>query len=106
MLKKCIPVLLIITLILTACSPVSSEELIAVSTSPSGTYTVEAYLVNGGATVDWAVKAYLINDPDMKIIFNQYHQSKAEINWINDDIISINGISLDLSKGETYDWRK
>ena len=97
-------VLLIYTL--SACSASVSEELIEVSESPNGIHSVEAYLVNGGATVDWAVKVYLVDDSNKTIIFNQYHKSTANIKWIDDNRIIINDIELDLSKGETYDWRK
>lgn len=85
----------------------TSSELICYSSSPNGDYTVNAYLVNGGATVDFSVEAYLINnDKKGKRIYNAYHERTAEIIWIDDKTVRINGKTLDLSIGETYDWCK
>lgn len=82
------------------------EDLLLTTTSPNNTYTVEAYKVNGGATVDFSIKVYLIDNKNKILIYNKYHDYDADIKWIDNDIISINGITLDLSKGGTYDWRK
>lgn len=82
------------------------EDLLLTTTSPNNTYTVEAYKANGGATVDFSIKVYLIDNKNKLLIYNKYHDYDADIKWIDNDIISINGITLDLSKGETYDWRK
>ena len=84
---------------LSACSPDVTEDLLDTSVSPNGTHTVQSYRVSAGATVDFSVKCYLIDN-------NQYHQSKAEIKWLDEDIVKINDVALDLSKGETFDWRK
>lgn len=94
--------------LLSACSYFSSEKYIETSTSPDRTYTLEAYIVNGGATTDYSIKVYRLNDNIMSnktLIYNKYHDYDAEINWINNDIVSINGVILDLSKNEIYDWR-
>ncbi len=82
------------------------EDLLLTTTSPNNTYTVEAYKANGGATVDFSIKVYLIDNKNKLLIYNKYHDYDADIKWIDNDIISINAITLDLSKGETYDWRK
>ncbi len=39
------------------------------------------------------------------LIYNKYHDYDADIKWINNYTVSINGVVLDLSKDETYDWR-
>lgn len=82
------------------------EDFLLTTTSPNNTYTVEAYKANGGATVDFSIKVYLIDNKNKLLIYNKYHDYDADIKWIDNDIISINAITLDLSKGETYDWRK
>lgn len=82
------------------------EDLLLTTKSPNNAYTVEAYKTNGGATVDYSIKVYLINNNNKLLIYDKYHDYDADIKWINNDIIYINGITLDLSKGETYDWRK
>lgn len=83
----------------------TSDELIEKTTSPNGVYSVEVYLSNPGATSDYSIKAYLQIGNLKKLIYNKYHDYNANIKWINDNVISINDIHLDLSKGETYDWR-
>ncbi|MBC8533616.1 DUF5412 family protein [Yeguia hominis] len=82
------------------------ETLLEVSTSPNGMYTLEIYRTEPDATVDFSIKAYLINGTSKKLIYNCYHESKAEIEWMNDDVVVINNKKLDLSKDEKYDWRK
>jgi len=78
-----------------------SEELITEASSADGKYNIQAYLVNGGATTDWAVKCYLTIDSKekKKTIYNDYHISKAEISWIDKDTVNINGHEIDLPEG-------
>lgn len=83
----------------------SQADLLMTSISPDGKYTVEAYRVNSGATVDFSVKVYVITEKGKKLIYNVYHEYEVDIIWVNSDVVSINGKQLDLSKGETYDWR-
>lgn len=91
---------------LSACSAFTSEEKILTSTSPDNTYTLEAYRVNGGATTDYSIKVYRIdNDSSKSLIYNKYHDYNAEIKWISNYTVSINDVTIDLSKNETYDWR-
>ena len=91
---------------LSACSAFTSQEKILTSTSPDNTYTLEAYRVNGGATTDYSVKVYRFDNNSSKaLIYNKYHDYNAEINWISNCVVSINDVTLDLSKNETYDWR-
>lgn len=79
---------------------------ILTSTSPDNTYTLEAYRVNGGATTDYSIKVYRIdNDSSKSLIYNKYHDYNAEIKWISNYTVSINDVTIDLSKNETYDWR-
>ena len=86
---------------------INGEEYLDESTSPNGTYTVTAYLNNGGATTSYAVLGTLKNNKNgkSKNIYWQYHCEKAEMEWLNDEIIKINGIELNV-KNETYDYRR
>lgn len=93
-----------LTFLFTSCIG-GQEDLIMSSTSPNDAYKVEVYKSNGGATVDFSIKAYLVNDGKKTLIYNKYHDYDAEIIWIDNEIVSINGITLNLSEGETYDWR-
>ena len=57
-------------------------------------------------TVDYSVRVYMINGNQKEIIYNAYHESEAKIDWVDNTTVSINGKTLDMSSGETYDWRK
>ncbi|MBI6038525.1 DUF5412 family protein [Clostridium perfringens] len=81
-----------------------SEKLLGETVSSDGKYKVEAYLINGGATVDWAVKCYLREGDIKKEIYRDYHINEANMVWIDNDTISINNHNIDLTKGK-YDFR-
>ena len=83
-----------------------NEELITKTVSKDGKYTIEAYLVNGGATVDWAVRCYLKTNNRLgkKMIYNDYHIDSATMSWEDDDTININGHTIDLPDGK-FDFR-
>lgn len=86
---------------------INGQEYLDESTSPNGTYTVTAYLNNGGATTSYAVLGTLKNNKNgkSKNIYWQYRCEKAEMEWLNDETIKINGIELNV-KNETYDYRR
>lgn len=81
-----------------------SEELLGETVSSDGKYKVEAYLINGGATIDWAVKCYLREGDIKKEIYRDYHINEANMIWIDNDTISINNHNIDLPNGK-YDFR-
>jgi hypothetical protein len=76
--------------------------------SPNGDYTVCAYLSNGGATVAFAVRGEVVyhnKRNKSKNIYWEYREDQAEIVWIDNNTVSINGVELDVRK-DVYDWRK
>ena len=82
-------------------------DFIEQSISPKGTYTVKTFLINGGATTDFAVRGELVfnkNKSKSKNIYWEYHTSKSNIYWIDDNTISINGHEISLPYGK-YDYR-
>ena len=81
-----------------------SEEFLGETVSSDGKYKVEAYLINGGATVDWSVKCYLREGDIKKEIYRDYHINEANMIWIDNDTISINNHNIDLPNGK-YDFR-
>ncbi|EJT6663990.1 hypothetical protein N2W48_001142 [Clostridium perfringens] len=81
-----------------------SEELLGETVSSDGKYKVEAYIINGGATVDWSVKCYLREGDIKKEIYIDYHINEANMIWIDNDTISINNHNIDLPNGK-YDFR-
>ncbi|MFH0068899.1 DUF5412 family protein [Peribacillus sp. NPDC056705] len=71
--------------------------------SPDETYTLKAYVSSGGATTDFSV---LINfnkeKRKPKNIYWNYHEEKANIKWVDNDTVIINGHQLEVPS-ETYD---
>ena len=86
---------------------INGQEYITEATSPDGTYTVTAYLNNGGATTSYAVLGTLKNNKKNKTknIYWQYRCEKADMEWLSDDTIKINGIQLQV-EDEIYDYRR
>ncbi|WP_195989732.1 DUF5412 family protein [Clostridium sp. D53t1_180928_C8] len=84
-----------------------SKELISRTESSDGKYKIEAYRIDGGATVDWAVRCYLKGGKIVgkKLIYNEYHVDSASLVWIDNDTIWINGHEIDLPYGK-YDFRE
>ncbi len=85
---------------------IKGQELIAESTSPNGEYTVYAYCNSGGATVDYSVLGVARNNKTGRTrnIYWKYHRDDANIEWISEQVVSINGIELDVNK-DAYDYR-
>ncbi len=81
--------------------------MLAQSSSPSGVYTVTAYLNNGGATTSYAVLCTLRNNNTgrYKNIYWNYRCDYANISWSGDKTVIINGVRLDVDK-DTYDFRR
>ena len=67
----------------------------------------KAYKNHGGATTGYAVLATVIDNQTQKSrnIYWQYPCENADIVWIGETTVQINGISLDAGK-DTYDYRK
>ena len=82
------------------------QEVLQEVSSPNNTYTITAYLHNGGATTDYAVLCSVKNNHTgkEKNIYWQYHCAEATIIWIDEDTVQINGVELDVTK-DTYDYR-
>lgn len=82
-------------------------ELIVQNSSPNKEYTIKAYLVDGGMTVDYAVRVKLINNVEkskVRTIYWNYHESKAIVEWLDNENVNINGHILNV-KTDSYDWR-
>ncbi|MBP1965699.1 DUF5412 domain-containing protein [Paenibacillus aceris] len=86
----------------------SGGEFILQTTSPNGTYTIKAYLSNGGATTDFAVRGQLIfnkSSSKPQNVYWNYGEDTADINWVDDDTVNINGHILNLPD-DRYDFRR
>jgi len=83
----------------------SRYTLLTTSVSPDGTYTLNAYRTEPGATTDFSIKVFLSGKKN-KRIYDAYHEETVDIKWLDNKRVCINGKTLDLSEKETYDWRK
>lgn len=68
--------------------------------SPNKEYTLKAYRHSGGMTVDWSVRVELVNNKTnkKKNIYYRYHDSKANMKWLNEDTVKINKVTLNIHK--------
>ena len=82
------------------------QEVIQEVSSPNGTYTVTAYLNNGGATTDYAVLCSVKTDGrnKEKNIYWKYHCEEVSIVWLDDETVKIDGVELNV-KRDTFDYR-
>ena len=83
----------------------SSEVLLTTSYSPDKKYKLLAYRTEPGATVDFSVKVYSVDNKKHSLIYNCYHKSTADISWIDNSTVVINGVALNMDKNDIYDWR-
>lgn len=83
-------------------------ELVNQIDSPDKDYTFKVYLCNGGATTDYAIRGE-VNFNRMKKkpknIYWQYHQDNVDVKWVDNEVISINGLLLNVLSDE-YDYRE
>lgn len=85
---------------------VPKGELIKSIESPSGRYIANAYHGQDNATVDFSVIVE-IKDQQKKTkknIYFEYHCEDADMIWLSDSRIKINGRTLDIHK-DVYDFR-
>lgn len=88
-------------------SPANRDFLTEVA-SPDGTYSVKAYLVNGGATTSFSIRGELVYHKENKKTQNlywNYREGAANIHWIDQKTVVINDHTLDVLK-DKYDFRK
>lgn len=85
-----------------------TREYLTEETSPDGSYTLKAYLTNGGATTSYAVRGELVfnnRNSKTKNIYWNYREETAEIKWLDDSTVVINGHKLSVPK-EKFDFRR
>lgn len=85
-------------------------DLIQSVISPTEDYTLNIYLVNGGATVSYAIRGELQYNKSRrkaapKNIYWHYKEDKADVEWLDNRTVMINGHTIDVLK-ERYDYRR
>jgi len=76
--------------------------------SPDGTYTLKAYLVNGGATTSYAIRGELVlnnKDNKTKNVYWNNNEETATIEWTDKNTVVVNGHILHVPK-DRFDYRK
>lgn len=96
-------------ILLTSCGTMSNlpqGEFVAAYDSPSSNYTINIYLCNGGATTDFAIRGELIDNlnENKKNIYWGYHEDEADVNWLDEENVVINGKTLNVLH-DVYDFR-
>jgi hypothetical protein len=82
-------------------------EFLTEEISPDGIYTLKAYRSSGGATTDFAIRGELVfnkRNGKTKNIYWNYHEETANIKWIDNDTVVINGQYLNVPN-EKFDYR-
>lgn len=83
-------------------------DFLTEESSPDGKYTLKAYISDGGATTSYAIRGELVfNDgnKNKKNIYWNYREETANISWIDNSTVVINGHELEVSK-DKYDFRR
>jgi hypothetical protein len=78
-------------------------ELILSASSSNNKFTVNMYSYSGGATVDFTLTGYIVDNKKKreKLIYQCYGQSYADVKWISEFEVQINAVVLDVRK-DTY----
>ena len=79
-------------------------ERILVSESPGGNQ-IHLYLCNGGATTSYAIRGEAVTDRGVKNIYWQYDETRADVRWLSDEVVNINGVVLNIYE-DVYDYRR
>ena len=83
-------------------------EFLYSSSSPTMKYVMKSYYIEGSPTLNESVRCEIVETETDKT-YNIYWQTGTETvqsNWSANDVININGVNINLTKGETYDWRE
>nr|WP_281243033.1 DUF5412 family protein [Gracilibacillus ureilyticus] len=73
--------------------------------SPDGRYVIEFYQWDQGATGTFGIRAEF-NGPlwFTKDIYYERRTENADVKWLDNHTVSINGNTLDLAKGEKFGY--
>ncbi len=111
-MKKTVGFILIVAMCLSLVSCYSMEtlpqgELLHTYPSPNEEYQINIYLCDGGATTDWSIRGELVECQTglSKNIYWCYHEKDADVQWIDNETVTINGRELQIHS-DVYDWRK
>lgn len=98
------------TLLLSSCRNMANlpqGEFLNSYESPDSNFTINIYLDGGGATTDFAIRGELVDNHNnnKKNIYWGYHEQEADVDWIDEETVIINGRELNIFK-DSYDFRR
>lgn len=79
-----------------------SYDLLLTSTSPSGEYVLEALRENTPAIEPFYVKVNLLEGEEKRTVYYVRGQDDAEIIWLSDTVVQINGVPVDVTSGAYF----
>ena len=103
---KIFAVALSVTLVGCSINNLPKGELQETIYSENKEYAINIYLCAGNATTDNSIRGEIENTrtKDKKNLYWEYHCDEAEVEWIDDITVIINGHKLNVLE-DTYDWR-
>lgn len=87
---------------------IEPKQYLSETVSPNHEYTIKTYIDNGNATNGSSVLCVLYKHDNMKKLRNIYWNhdcDSAEIEWLSDTAVIINGERIEDITKDKYDWR-
>lgn len=98
--RALLPLLLLPVFALPLLQP--GDELLMTSVSPGGSHCLEVHRINPGATEPYAIHVFRTEGGRHERIYAVRGEDGAEIEWLSEDIVRINQVTLNLSENETF----
>lgn len=90
-----------LTMVLSGCVARPRDELQSRKLSPDGNYSLNVYMNNGGATVDYSVTVSItdqMNKKEWNIYFRYHLHELPDHYWITNDTVYVDGHRLNIFK--------
>ncbi|WP_339216711.1 DUF5412 family protein [Solibacillus sp. FSL W8-0372] len=85
---------------------VGGAEHLFTSNSPNRHYTLDFYAFDAGAMGTFGIRAELDGPLGFKKqLYYERHGEEANVQWLTDDIVIINGHELNLKNGDTFGYQ-
>lgn len=78
------------------------DELLLTSASPTGAYVLEVHRMNPGATEPFYIHVRRTDGGQEELIYSVRGEDSAEVEWLSEEVVRINSVTLNVPAGETY----